>query len=215
VAKGLLTDYSSSFGELDQLGMVRFVAGLAVETVIERTAVHKLLERIKDVLPGGDDDWDQEAGLNDPAYQLAMFRWREEHMLSGVARRLKRGMDSGMEAAEVFSRCQDHVIGAARAHVERLVLEAFTDKAAAMPEGGNKAALGMLCDLFALSTIEAGRGWWMEHGRLSSARAKAISRQVDELCRRLRPIARDLVDAFGVPAEMQAVPMLGDIGLDR
>ena len=53
VAKGLLTDYSSSFGDLDQLGMVRFVAGLAVETVVERTSAHKLLERIRDVLPGG------------------------------------------------------------------------------------------------------------------------------------------------------------------
>jgi acyl-CoA oxidase len=209
VAKGLLTDYSSSFGELDQLGMVRFVAGLAVETVIERTSVHKLLERIRDVLPGGDDDWDSEAGLNDPAYQLAMFRWREEHMLAGVARRLKRGMDAGMEPAEVFSRCQDHVIGSARAHVERLVLEAFVDRTAAMPEGENKTALNLLCDLYALSTIEADRGWWMEHGRLSSARAKAITREVDELCRRIRPLAQDLVDAFGVPAEMQAVEMLG------
>jgi acyl-CoA oxidase len=215
VAKGLLTDYSSSFGELDQLGMVRFVAGLAVETVIERTAVHKLLERIKDVLPGGDDAWDTEAGLADPAYQLAMLRWREEHMLAGVARRLKRGMDSGMEPAEVFSRCQDHVIGCARAHVERLVLEAFVDRVAAMPDAdgdqpGNKAALNLLCDLFALSTIEADRAWWMEHGRLSSQRAKAISREVDILCRRLRPIARELVDAFGVPPEMQDAEMLAD-----
>jgi acyl-CoA oxidase len=210
VAKGLLTDYSSSFGELDQLGMVRFVAGLAVETVIERTAVHKLLERIKDVLPGGDDDWDQEAGLLDPAYQLAMFRWREEHMLSGVARRLKRGMDAGLEPAEVFSRCQSHVIGSARAHVERLVLEAFVDKIAAAPDGDNKVALNLLCDLYALSTIEADRGWWMEHGRLSSARAKAISREVETLCRKIRPVSRDLVDAFGVPDEMQAVEMLDD-----
>ena len=208
VAKGLLTDYSSSFGELDQLGMVRFVAGLAVETVIERTAVHKLLERIKDVLPGGDDDWDQEAGLLDPAYQLAMFRWREEHMLAGVARRLKRGMDAGVDPAEVFSRCQDHVIGSARAHVERLVLEAFVDRIAATADGANLVALNHLCDLYALSTIEKDRAWWMEHGRLSSARAKAISREVDGLCRRVRPIARDLVDAFGVPAEMQAAEML-------
>jgi acyl-CoA oxidase len=210
VAKGLLTDYSSSFGELDQLGMVRFVAGLAVETVIERTAVHKLLERLKDVLPGGDEDWDSEAGLNDSVYQLAMLRWREEHMLSGVARRLKRGMDSGMDPAEVFSRCQDHVIGAARAHVERLVLEAFVDRLAAMPESDNKTALGLLCDLYALSTIEADRAWWMEHGRLSSARAKAITREVGELCRRVRPIARELVDGFGVPPEMQAVEMVED-----
>jgi acyl-CoA oxidase len=208
VAKGLLTDYSSSFGELDQLGMVRFVAGMAVETVIERTAVHKLLERIKDVLPGGDEDWDQEAGLLDPAYQLQMFRWREEHMLAGVARRLKRGIDAGMDPAEVFSRCQDHVIGSARAHVERLVLEAFVDRIAATVDDDNRIALGHLCDLYALSTIEHDRAWWMEHGRLSSARAKAISREVDALCRRVRPIARDLVDAFGVPAEMQAAEML-------
>jgi len=213
VAKGLLTDYSSSFGELDQLGMVRFVAGLAVDTVLERTAVHKLLERIKDVLPGGDDAWDTEAGILDPEYQLAMFRWREDHMLSGVARRLKRGMDSDMEPAEVFSRCQDHVIGAARAHVERLVLEAFVAKIATLPDDAagptnNKLALNLLCDLYALSRIEADRGWWMEHGRLSSPRSKAISREISDLCRRIRPIAEDLVDGFGVPAEMQSVEML-------
>ena len=37
VAKGLLTDYASEFEDMDQFGMVRFVAGLAVETVIEKT----------------------------------------------------------------------------------------------------------------------------------------------------------------------------------
>ena len=208
VAKGLLTDYSSNFNDLDQLGMVRFVAGLAVDTVMERTAVHKMLERLKDVLPGGDDGWDQEAGLLDPEYQLAMFRWREEHRLAGAARRLKRGIDNDMDAAEVFSRVQDHVISAAWAHVERLVLEAFIEKVRSVPEGDNKVALGLLCDLFALTTIEADRGWWMEHGRLSSQRSKAISREVGDLLRKLRPLAGDLVDAFGVPAEILDAEML-------
>ncbi len=212
VAKGLLTDYSSSFGDLDQFGMVRFVANLAVETVVERTSAHKLLERIKDVLPGGDDRWDQEAGLLDPEYQLAMLRWREEHMLSGVARRLKRGMDSGMDAVEVFSRVQDHVIAAGRAHVDRVVLEAFVAKTAAMAQGENRVALNLLCDLHALSVIEADRGWWMEHGRLSSTRSKAISREVASLCRKLRPLAEDLVDAFGIPAEMLHAEILEDEG---
>ena len=55
VAKGLLTDYASEFEDLDQFGMVRYVAGLGVETVLEKAGVHKLLERIKDVLPGGDE----------------------------------------------------------------------------------------------------------------------------------------------------------------
>lgn len=201
VAKGLLTDYSSDFSDLDQLGMARFVAGVAVETVVEKTAVHKLFQSIRDLLPGG-DQWDQEAGLLDPNYQLAMFRFREEHMLAGVARRLKRGMDSGMNPGVVFSRVQDHVIATARAHVDRLVLEAFVEKTAAMPDGDHKVALNLLCDLYALSVIEGNRGWFMEHGRLSSPRSKAISREINDLCRKIRPLAVDLVNAFGVPEEM-------------
>ena len=201
VAKGLLTDYSSAFEDLDQLGMVRFVAGLAVETVVERTNVHKLVERVRDLLPGG-DEWDQEAGLLDPDYQLAMLRFREEHMLGGVARRLKRGIDDGMNPGEVFSRVQDHVIHAARAHVERLVLEAFAEKTRALEEGDTKIALNLLCDLHGLTVIEADRAWFMEHGRLTGSRSKAISREINTLCRKVRPLARDLVDAFGVPEEM-------------
>jgi acyl-CoA oxidase len=207
VAKGLLTDYAGEFEDMDQFGMVRFVAGLAVETVIEKTAVHKLIERVRDVLPGG-DAWDQEAGLFDPDYQRMMFRFREEHMLAGVARRLKRGIDQGMNPGEVFSRVQDHVIAAANAHVERVVLDAFLDKVAELPDGDQKVALGLLCDLFALSTIEGDRAWWIEHGRLSVTRSKAISREVNGLCRKVRPIAVDLVDAFGVPREMLRSPEL-------
>jgi acyl-CoA oxidase len=201
VAKGLLTDYSSEFSDLDQFGMVKFVAGLAVETVIERTSVHQLFERIKDILPGG-DDWDQEAGLLDPDYQLAMLRFREEHRLAGAARRLKRGVDDGMAPGEVFSRVQDHVISAARAHVERLVLEAFVEKVQGLNASDNKVALALLCDLYALSAIEADRGWFMEHGRLSSPRSKAITREIAGLLRRIRPIAVALVDAFDVPPQM-------------
>jgi acyl-CoA oxidase len=201
VAKGLLTDYASDFQDLDQLGMVRFVAGMAVDQVIERTMVHKLFERLKDALPGG-DEWDQEAGLLDPNYQQQMFRFREEHRLEGVARRLKRGVDSGMNAGEVFSRVQDHVIAAAHAHVERLVLDAFVDKTASMPDGDLKVALNLLCDLYALSNVEADRAWFMEHSRMTSPRGKAISRQVNDLCRKVRPLAVDLVDAFGIPEEM-------------
>lgn len=207
VAKGLLTHYASEFEDLDQLGMVRYVTGLAVETVIEKTSVHKLLERVRDLLPGG-DEWDQEAGLLDSEYHLAMLRYREEHMLAGVARRLKRGIDQKRNPGVVFSQVQDHVIAVAHAHVERLVLEAFVDRVRALPESGNKVALGLLCDLFALSTIEADRAWFMEHGRLTVQRSKAISREVNDLCRKVRPLAVDLVDAWGIPPEMLRAPDL-------
>ncbi len=209
VAKGLLTDYASEFGELDQIGMVRFVAATAVETVLERTSARTLLERLRGVVPGGRDGGeDDDAGLLDPDHQLELLVWREEHTLASVARRLKRGMDSGADPAEVFSLCQDHVIAAARAHAERIVLEAFLDKLASVEDGPNREALALLCDLFALSCVESDRGWFLEHGRLSKERSKAVTRRVGELCRRVRPLAGELVDALAVPREMLRAEIL-------
>ncbi|MFI8372073.1 acyl-CoA dehydrogenase [Streptomyces sp. NPDC085466] len=209
VAKGLLTDHAGEFEDLDQLGMVRYVTGLAVETVIEKASVHKLLERVRDLLPGG-DAWDQEAGLRDPEYHLAMLRYREEHMLAGLARRLKHGIDQKRDPGAVFSQAQDHVIALARAHAERLVLEAFADACRAVPDGGGEVALGLLRDLFALSTIEADRAWFMEHGRLTVQRSKAITSEVSRLCRAVRPLAVDLVGAWRVPRELlRAHDLLG------
>ncbi|GHG24236.1 acyl-CoA dehydrogenase [Streptomyces filamentosus] len=207
VAKGLLTDHAGEFEDLDQLGMVRYVTGLAVETVIEKTSAHKLLERVRDLLPGG-DEWDREAGLLDPEYQLAMVRFREEHMLGGLARRLKAGVDGGGDPGAVFSSVQDHVIALAHAHAERLVLESFVDAVKALPDGGNKAALKLLCDLHALTVIEADRAWFMEHGRLTVQRSKAISREVNDLCREVRPLAVDLVDAWRIPPQLLRAPDL-------
>jgi acyl-CoA oxidase len=207
VAKGLLTGYAGEFADMDQIAMVRYVTGLAVETVIEKTSAHTLLERVRDLLPGG-DAWDQEAGLLDSEYHLAMLRFREEHMLAGAARRLKRGIDRKAGAGAVFSEVQDHVIAVAHAHVERLVLEAFVEKVRTLPDGDNKVALGLLCDLFALTTIESDRAWFMEHGRLSAQRSKAISREVNGLCRKVRPLAVDLVDAWGIPPRMLRAPDL-------
>jgi acyl-CoA oxidase len=210
VAKGLLTDYKDSFEDLDQIGMVRFVASTAVETVLERTNARSILERLRDVVPvGGRGAEDApEPGLLDGSYQLEMLSWREEHILASVARRLKRGIDRGLDPAVVFSLCQDHVISAAHAHVERIVLEAFLDKVAAVEPGPERDALDLLCDLYALSCIEDDRGWFLEHGRLSNARAKAVTAQVNELNRRVRPLAQQLVDAFGVPRELLRCELL-------
>ena len=119
VAKGLLTDYRESFGKLDPLGTARFIAAQAVEIAVEKAALRPLIERLRDVVPNRNDAADPDAGLRDDAYHSGLLRFREEHMLSGVARRLKAGIDAGDEPFEVFNRCQDHVIAAGRAHVDR------------------------------------------------------------------------------------------------
>ena len=96
--------------------------------------------------------------------------------------------------------CQDHVVEAARAWVDHVVLEAFAERSAAADP-----ALDRLCSLYALSRVEAERGYYQEHGRLTAARSKAVVRTVNALCAELRPDAGLLVEAFGVP-EMSAAP---------
>jgi acyl-CoA oxidase len=204
VAKGLLTEFRDEFREMNSLGVARFVASQAAEQFAERTALRQLLERLRDAVPGGDDD----AGLLDREYQLAMLRWRADHIRAGVARRLKRGIDRGDDEFEVFASCQDHVVLTARAYMDSVVLQAFADAVQRCPQGAERRALGELCDLYALSLIEAERGWFQEHGRLSGERAKAVTAMVGRLCESLAPRAGALVDAFGVPGELLDVDLL-------
>ncbi|MFC9693530.1 acyl-CoA dehydrogenase [Kribbella sp. NPDC056951] len=207
VAKGLLTDYRESFGKLDPLGTARFIAAQAVEIAVEKAALRPLIDRLRDVVPNRNDPSDPDAGLRDDAYHSGLLRFREQHMLSGVARRLKAGIDAGDEAFDVFNRCQDHVIAAGRAHVDRVVLEAFQTAVQGAPEEIQEV-LKDVYDLHALSTIEVERAWYLEHGRLSPARSKAITALVNELCGVVRPVAVELVEAFGVPGAAVQVPMV-------
>ena len=112
---------------------------------------------------------------------------------------------TGDDVDAIHAACQDADIQrytTVPSPYPRSEAEAFVEKVRAQPEGDTKVALSLLCDLFALSTIESDRAWFMEHGRLSVARSKAISREIGSLCRTVRPLAADLVDAFAVPPAM-------------
>jgi acyl-CoA oxidase len=194
VAKGLLTSYRDHVGELDQFGLVRFVADQVADAIVERTAARALLDRLSAVAPGRDGDSD----LRDRSWQRRMFAGREEHLLEGVARRLRRA--SRGDAFEVFNAAQPHLLELARAHVHSLVLETFVAVVADCEDPAVATLLDAVCDLYALSTIEAERAWYLEHGRLTPGRSKAVTKAVDELCGELRPHAITLVDAFGIPA---------------
>jgi acyl-CoA oxidase len=173
-AKNLLTDYKDAVGDLNPLGLAQFVAGQALGVLAERTPIRKLVD-------GGD--------LFARDTQLDLFRWRHEHLLESAARRLKRGIDAKRDPFSVLVECQDHVLEAARSWVDLVVLESFPDD----------PAVDKLRSLYALHTIEAERGYFQEHGRLTGSRSKAVVKAVNELCADLRPDVRALVDAFGVP----------------
>jgi acyl-CoA oxidase len=213
VARGLLTSYRDHFGELDTLGTVRFVANQVVETVVERSLLGQALRRARSWSPRSSRGADSRSPLTDRAAQQELFAWRERHVLGGLARRLRRvgsGGTQGREAFEGFNATQDHLVLAARAHVDRLVVDAFAAAVDRCTDPGARALLSRLCDLHVLATIEQERAWFLEHGRLTPRQGKEVTAAVNALCRELRPHAGALVDAFGVPEPVLDVPMLRD-----
>jgi len=204
VAKSLLTGFRDQFEDFNPVETVRFVATQALDVVGEKSALREIAQRLTDdLIPSRENRED----LRDREYHLGLFRWREDHMLSGAARRLQSGIGDGGDPFEVFNDCQDHVIATARAHVDREVLEAFVAGIEMVEDGDTKQILETICDLHALSIIERDRAWFQEHGRISSTRAKAITREVNALCAELRPMAGALVDAFGIPDAVLGAPI--------
>ena len=149
-------------------------------------------------MPGGEDG----TNLLDRRYHAYLLAWREKHVLEAAARRLKKLMANGGDAFTAFNAVQDHLLLAARAHVERVVLEQFTAALDRCDDPEVKELLEKVYDLHVMALLERERAWFMEHGQLSAARAKAVITTVNRLCRELRPHARLLVDAFGIPEEV-------------
>ena len=176
VAKELLTSYRDHFGELDMVGTVRFVAGKAFSTVLERTAARPLIAKLT-AAAGRDED----AAWSDRGWQISLFDFRERHLLDGLARRLRRAA-SADDPFVVFNECQDHLLTTARAHVDRVLLEAFVAGIDECQDPAAKQLLERVCDLYVLSTLEADRAWFVEHGRLSARRTKQLSGEVNRLC---------------------------------
>ncbi len=203
VAKELLVGYASEFGGLDTWGMVRFATRQVAGTVVERTAARDLIQRLVDAARR-DDSKD----LRSRGTQLEMLEDREQHLLETLARRLRRATADDADSFAIYNAAQPHVLRLASAHTERVVLEAFVAGIEACADPEAKALLETLCDLFVLDCIESDKAWFLEHGRLTPTRAKAVSSTVDALCVELRPHSAVLVEGFGIPDEWLGAAML-------
>lgn len=185
VAKNRLSVFRKEFGQLDVAGMITYVYENARTVVAEK---NPLITRRTD-----------EAHLLDAAFHLQAFSYREKTILASAARRLKKLVDSGMDAYDAFNVAQHQMMDVANAYLERVVLEQFQNSIAAMNDADCKARLERLSQLFALSSIEQHKGWFLEDGYLEGAKTKAIRKMVNQLCWDVRKDAVPLVEAFGIP----------------
>jgi acyl-CoA oxidase len=203
VAKELLTAYADDIRSMSPVEWVRFAANAVGDRVMKRTAAEAIMQRIIDAR----QDSEEEGSLFNRGTQVTMFEEREDYLLSSVARRLQ-GKSKEMSAFDAFNAVQDHVMHAATAHIDRIVLEAFVAGIDSCENEEARNLLEIVCDLYALSVIEDDKAWYIEHGYLSTVRAKAVTRGINDRCRALRPHAKTLVDGFGIPEPLRYAEML-------
>jgi acyl-CoA oxidase len=133
-------------------------------------------------------------------------------MVANLANKLKHsGPRDKVKEAELFNRYQNDLILAAKAHAELIVWEAFTTALKTIKDHDSVRILTWLRDLYGFTLLEENMAWYVVNGRLSSARAEAITDYIDgRLLPRLRPHLESLVDAFLLRPELIGTNLAAD-----
>jgi acyl-CoA oxidase len=199
VAKSRLSQFKQDFGHLNLVGMVTYVVDQAKTSITEMNPV---------VIRNTDPDH-----LLDAELHLSSFSYRERDILTSAAKRLKKHLEAGMDSFDAFNQCQFHLVNAAFAYVERVILEQFQTQVNRTADPGCQAVLRKLCQLHALSQIEKNKGWYLEHDYMAGVKTIAIRKLINQLCWEIRKEAVPLVDAFQIPDVLLSAPII--IGSDH
>jgi acyl-CoA oxidase len=188
VAKGLLSRYRDQMGDLNLWRALQYL-GERAETRL--TGLNPVTTRRTD-----------RDHLLDEGFHAATFAYREARLLRSAAARIRARLQDGVDSFVAVTEVQDHLVTLARAHIEHVVLLRMHDAVAAAPTPALSEHLRTLAALFALSRVEADRAWFLESGYVEAGKSRAIRVLVGALSTEAREVARPLVDAFGVPAEL-------------
>ncbi len=195
VAKRLLADYAKSLKGADAKAIAGLVAQQVGDAAFNRSGLRAFTQNVVDF-----GSTARSIGyVRGTDGQRQLLTDRVQTMVAELAARL-RGIAklTPAEGAALFNANQNELIEAAYAHTELLEWEAFTEGVESITDPGTRTVLTWLRDLYGFTLIEKHAAWYLIHGRLSPARASAVTDYIDDrLLPRLRPHALDLVDAFG------------------
>jgi acyl-CoA oxidase len=193
VAKRLLGDYAKAFKSPDFGTLAQYVAGQFGEATINRGGLRGLAQSIVDF-----GSTARSVGyVKDEEHQHQLLTDRVHTMVANIANKLKAAGSDKAKQAELFNRHQNDLIKAAKAHAELIMWEAFTSALKTIKDADSLKILTWLRDLYGFTLLEDNLEWYLINGRLSAARAEAITEYIDtRLLPRLKPHAESLVDAF-------------------
>lgn len=150
--------------------------------------------------------WEGEDHLRDPQFQLDAFRYRTSRLLHSVVLRLQKHSKT-LGTFGAWNRCLNHLLTLAESHIESVILMKFIEAVQSCPDESSRAALKLVCDLYALDSIWKDIGTFRNVDYVAPNKAKAINKLVDYLSFQVRNIAMELVDAFDLPDHVTRAPI--------
>jgi acyl-CoA oxidase len=208
VAKRLLADYAKAFKSPDFGTLAQYVAGQVGEAAINRGGLRGLAQKMVDF-----GSTARSVGyVKEEEHQHQLLTDRVHTMVANLANKLKHsGPKDKVKEAEAFNRYQNDLILAAKAHAELIQWEAFTSALKTIKDKDSLQILTWLRDLYGFTLLEENMAWYVINGRLSGARAEAITEYIDgRLLPRLRPHVESLVDAFLLTPELVGTNLAAD-----
>ncbi|KAG6717384.1 hypothetical protein I3842_04G096100 [Carya illinoinensis] len=150
--------------------------------------------------------WDSEDHLRDPKFQLDAFRYRTSRLLHSVAVRLNKHTKT-LGNFGAWNRCLNHLLTLAESHIESVILARFIESVKSCPDASSRAALKLVCDLYALDRIWKDIGTYRNVDYVAPNKAKAIHKLAEYLSFQVRNIAGELIDAFDLPDHVTRAPI--------
>ncbi|KAJ9561631.1 hypothetical protein OSB04_006791 [Centaurea solstitialis] len=150
--------------------------------------------------------WEGEDHLRDPKFQLDAFRYRTSRLLQSAAVRLRKHTKT-LGSFGAWNRCLNHLLTLAESHIETVILENFIEAIKSCPDASSRAALKLVCDLYALNRIWNDIGTYRNVDYVAPNKAKAIHKLAEYLSFQVKNIARELVDAFDLPDIVTRAPI--------
>lgn len=199
VGRALLADFKASWSNLNLLDAARKSAGVISDRFLERTTAKAAIERLvaaANRMPG-------EEKVRAPGWHVELLDYREKRISEALGFRMREVLKLDKEEQfDGLNACQNHMVDAADAHMERIILEAFIAGTDVVDEGPARDLLTKLCQLYALATIQQHAAWYLERNVFDGVRSKQINLAVEQLSAELTEDIEAVVEGLGVPEEL-------------
>jgi acyl-CoA oxidase len=146
-----------------------------------------------------------DAHLLSSHFQQNIFAARERTMMYALSEKYME-ISKAEGSAVAANKCQDEMLAYADAYAERLMMERFVKAWKEQTDPEVKTVLKLVCDLYAVHTMRENALWYVENGFMKTDKTKALVDLEHKLSRKIRPYAKDLAGAFGVPESVLSAP---------